>query len=294
MPFNLQYDEPVFRPPAEANSAIIQVTLGCSWNQCAFCEMYSSKKFRIKKFPDLETEISTLSQIHTGARKIFLADGNAFVLSSDKLLPILYEVNKKFGRIQRISSYALPSDILAKTQEELIEIRNAGLSLLYIGVESGDDELLQLIHKSETFQSTVDGIKKAHAAGFDTSVMVLNGLGGKKYSMQHAINSAKLINEISPKFLSTLTLSLPFGEAHFKNKFKGDYQQQTIVELAKELIVFLENIEISNSIFRSDHVSNNLVLKGILSRDKVEMIHSIHKMIEYCDVNLYPLTSQFL
>lgn len=290
----IHYDEPLFRPPGEANSAIIQATIGCSWNKCAFCEMYTSKKFRLKKFEDLQQEIKVISRHYQGVKKIFLADGNAFVLSAAKLLPILNEINSGFGKTQRISSYALPNDIISKTDEELRQIKDAGLKLLYIGIESGDDELLKLIDKSETFQSTKDGILKAHKAGIDTSVMILNGLGGKKYSRQHAINTATLITEIKPKFLSSLTLSLPFGEAHYRSRFKGEYVQQTIAELAEELMLFIENCNTENTIFRSDHVSNHLVLKGILSRDKNELIEYIRRVLNENDLNAYPVVPPFL
>jgi radical SAM superfamily enzyme YgiQ (UPF0313 family) len=291
---SIKYNEPLFRPPAEANSAIIQATIGCSWNKCAFCEMYTSKTFRIKKFTDLQTDIALLAKYYQGVKKIFLADGNAFVLSANHLIPILQEINSKFGKLQRISSYALPKDIASKTVTELKEIRDLGLKLLYVGIESGDDELLKRIHKSETFNSSVDGLLKAQEAGIDVSIMVLNGLGGKTYSEQHAMNTAKLINQTSPKFLSSLTLSFPFGQDHYKKKFEGVYIPQTIVELAKELKLFIGQLEIQNSIFRSDHVSNNLVLKGILSRDKEELINLIDHAIDSIDEKLYPRTPSML
>jgi len=284
----IKYNEPVFRPPAEANSAIVQATLGCSWNQCAFCEMYTSKTFRMKKFDDLRDEIKVLSQYYKGVKKVFLADGNAFVLSANHLIPVLHEINQQFGKLQRISSYALPKDILNKTDQELAEIRGLGLKLLYIGIESGDDELLGLVQKRETSQTSAEGILKAQQAGIDVSVMVLNGLGGRKYSQQHAINTATLINRVNPKFLSTLTLSLPLGLPHYQARFKGEYIPQTIVELAQELKLFIEHIDIRDTIFRSDHTSNNLVLKGILSRDKDELINYIQEAINSIDARLYP------
>ncbi len=290
----INYEEPVFRPPAEANSAIIQATIGCSWNKCTFCEMYTSKKFRTRDFDDIKSDIKTLSKYYQGLKKIFIADGNAFVLSTNKLIPILHEINNQFGKTQRVSSYALPKDIAKKTDEELTEIRKLGLKLLYIGIESGDDELLQLINKGETHNSTVKGILKAHNAGIDTSIMVINGLGGRVYSNQHAINSARLINRVNPKFLSTLTLSLPFGQEHFVKKFKGEYISQTIVELANELKLFIEHTHITDTIFRSDHVSNNLILKGILSRNKKELLEKIESAIKTIDENLYPSTPLIL
>lgn len=291
----IQYNEPLFRPPAEANSAIIQATLGCSWNKCAFCEMYTSKSFQVKPFAQLSDEIKLLANYYQGrAKKVFLADGNAFVLSANKLIPILKEINLNFGKIQRISSYALPSDIISKNVDELKEIREQGLKLLYIGIESGDDEVLKLVNKSETYSSTKEGILKAHEAGIETSVMVLNGLGGKKYSTQHAINTAKLINETNPKLLSTLTLSLPFGEKQYQQKFKGEYIPQTVVELAEEMMLFIEQLDVKDVIFRSDHVSNNLVLKGILGRDKADILNTLQLAIATIDRRAYPITPSIL
>ena len=282
------YNEPVFRPPAEANSAIIQATLGCSWNRCAFCEMYTSKQFKVRKLDELKPEIALLAKYYLGVKKVFLADGDAFVLSANNLIPILHEINQQFGKIQRISSYALPKDILSKTDIELKELRSLGLKLLYIGIESGDDELLQLINKGETSSSTIEGILKAHEAGIETSIMILNGLGGKKYSTQHAVNSAKIVNQLNPKYLSTLTLSFPFGENHFRNKFKGEYIPLTIVELFEELRTFISLTELNNVIYRSNHVSNNLNLQGTLSKDKENLIEQLTKAIMETPCGIYP------
>ncbi len=290
----IEYDEPVFRPPGEARSAILQTTLGCSWNQCAFCEMYTSKKFKARSFEELKPEIETLSKVYKGVKKVFLADGNAFVLSAGKLIPIVNEINNQFGKLQRISSYALPKDILNKSESELKELRNLGLKLLYIGIETGDDELLKLINKGETFNSTIDGIQKAHNAGIETSIMIINGLGGKKYSEKHALKSAEIINKVNPKFLSTLTLSMPYGQDHFQKRFNGEFQQQTIVELFEELKLFIGNLEVENVIYRSNHVSNNLPLQGTLSKDKNQLIESLQYAIENTPENKYPSAPMFL
>lgn len=284
----VSYHEPVFRPPGEANSVIIQATLGCSWNQCAFCEMYRSKAFKARKQDELVSEIKKLGMYYAGAKKIFLADGNAFVLSTQKLIPLLHQINESFGRIQRVSSYALPKDILSKSIDELHELKALGLKLLYVGIETGDDELLKLINKGETYKSTVDGIQKAHQAGIDTSIMIINGLGGRNYSKQHALNSAKIINAVNPKFLSTLTLSLPYGIELFQSKFKGKYIQQNIIELYQELKLFIENTRVENVIFRSNHVSNNLILKGTLAKDNNKLIEIINSAIEITPDNEFP------
>jgi len=273
------YDEPVFRPPSEAGSLIIQATLGCSWNKCAFCEMYSSKKFRARPESDVFNEIKDFASYGGDVRKVFLADGNATVLSTDRLLRIMEVINETFPKVRRISSYALPADLISKSDEELKQLFEAGLKLLYIGIESGDDELLKLINKSETAASTIEGINKAQKAGIQCSVMVLNGLGGKKYSQQHAINSAKLLNEIQPDFLSTLVLSFPYGEEHYKTKFAGDYQSMSTGELLAELKLFLEFTDLKSTVFRSDHASNYLILKGILGRSKQGMIEKLEAAI---------------
>jgi radical SAM superfamily enzyme YgiQ (UPF0313 family) len=285
---SVKYNQPVFRPPAEAYSAIVQVTLGCSWNKCAFCEMYTTKQFKSRNIDDIKNDIRALSALDYRYRKVFLADGDAFVLSASKLLPILEDINKSFKNPLRISAYALPKNILSKTNEELVSLRENGLKLLYIGIESGDDELLRFFNKGETYKSTVDGIKKAHNAGFDTSVMIINGLGGKLYSEQHALNSAKLINEINPKFLSTLTLSFHFGSEHFSDRINFDFRQQTVRELLIELKMFIEDLNVENVIFRSNHVSNNLALKATLSKDKQMVISQIEHEIQNIPAGLFP------
>jgi len=190
--FPIQYDEPIFRPPSEAYSLIIQVTHGCSWNKCAFCEMYTSKKFKVRSEEDVFKEIEKVSIYSKDIRKIFLADGNAMVLSTAKLLRLLNKLNDTFPKLNRISAYAIAKDLENKSVEELKELYDAGLKLLYVGIETGDDELLKLINKGETYDSTVRNLLKAKEAGIKSSVMIINGLGGKKYSEQHAIHSAGL------------------------------------------------------------------------------------------------------
>ena len=213
----MQYNTPLFRPPSEANSLIFQITLGCSWNKCAFCEMYTSIHFKVRKEEEIIDEINTAArEINYPIRKVFLADGDSMVLSTKKLLNILNVINKAFPKIQRISAYALPKNLSSKSLEELIELREAGLKLVYVGIESGDDELLKLIDKGETYASTIEGLLKAKQAGINSSVMILSGLGGLKYSEQHARNSAGILNKIQPLYASTLVLSFPFGVDGYK------------------------------------------------------------------------------
>jgi radical SAM superfamily enzyme YgiQ (UPF0313 family) len=211
---------------------------------------------------------------------VFLADGNAMVLSVGKLLKILEAINTHFPKINRVSAYALPKDLLSKTDDELLQLYNAGLKLIYVGIESGDDEVLDLVNKGETHETTVAGLIKAHNAGFKSSVMILTGLGGSKYYEQHAIESARILNAVEPAYASTLVLSFPYGVDHFKNRFKDEYIQMNTLELLKELELFIEHTDLKETIFRSDHASNYLVLKGILSRDKELFLDQIKAAID--------------
>ncbi len=277
--YPLVYDEPLFRPPSEAYSVIFQVTLGCSWNKCAFCEMYTSKKFKVKPENIVFEEIERIAKLAPDTRKIFLADGNAFVLSFPKLNKIVDKLNSNFPKLNRISAYALPSDIIKKTDAELKQLADSGLKLLYIGIESGDNELLNLINKNETYRSTIEALIKARKAGIKLSVMILNGLGGQKYSYQHALNSAKAINEIQPEYLSTLVLSFPYGQNHYAQKFKADFAMLDTISLIEEMGTFIQNLELENTVFRSDHASNYLILKGILNRDKELLLKRIEQVL---------------
>lgn len=285
MPDVIDYDEPLFRPPSEAYSLIFQVTLGCSWNKCAFCKMYSTKEFRVRKEGEVIAEIKEAGKYYRDIRKIFLADGNAMALSTGKLMRILESIKEHFPNVSRVSSYALPRDIMAKTPEELKQLYDAGLQLLYVGIESGDDDVLRMINKCETFNSTVDGLLKAQEAGIKLSVMIVNGLAGEKYMRQHAENSALILNKIQPFYFSTLVLMLPQGVQDYKQKFEGEYIPMNEKDLLKELEILFQNTQLERTIFRSDHASNFMVLKGTLSRDKEKFIRQIQHYIDILPEN---------
>ena len=273
----IHYIEPLYRPPSEADSLILQITNGCSWNKCAFCEMYTApqKKFSVKKEAEVFTEIEAAAALYPQARRIFLADGDAMVLSTRRLLAILHKINRHFPRLNRISSYCLPRNVQTKSAQELAQLQAAGLRLVYVGVETGDDSLLRLIAKGETFASTTDALLKLHTANIKSSVMILNGLGGKPYSEQHALNSARLVNAVQPHYLATLVVSFPLGQKRFLNHFPEDFSLLDQVGLFQEMACFIENTELKNTIYRSDHASNYLILKGILGRDKQALLSKI-------------------
>ncbi len=278
--FPIQYDEPLFRPPSEARSLILQITLGCSWNKCSFCEMYTSKSFQARRESDVFDEIDSFKPYATQIRRIFLADGDPLVLSTQRLLKILNRLKETFPNLNRVSTYASPSNLARKSNEELKELYDAGLTLLYVGIESGDSEVLTCIQKGETFETTINGLNKSKAVGMNSSVMIINGVGGVDLSRKHAINSAKVLNETQPKYASTLVLTTHKGLVHYKDRFLGEFKQLNQLELFTELHQFMEHLNLTETIFRSDHASNNLILKGILGRDKEKFLSQIETAIE--------------
>jgi len=277
----IKYDEPLFRPPSEAYSLILQLTLGCSWNECAFCEMYTSKRFKTRSFEDVKNEIDSLKPYSQQIKKVFLADGNALVLSTRRLLEVLNYLSISFPGLNRVSSYAIAKDLNSKSVGEIKELVNAGLKLVYVGIESGDNEVLKRVNKGETFESTRTGLLRAKEAGLKVSVMILNGLGGKMLSNQHAVNSAKIANETQPEYLSTLVMSFPYGESRFISRFDGVFEKLDPPGLINEMKIFIEALELENTVFRSDHASNYLVLKGNLNRDKQKLTDRINYALNY-------------
>ncbi|MDX1588837.1 MAG: radical SAM protein [Oleiphilaceae bacterium] len=278
--FPIQYIEPVFRPPSEARSLILPVTNGCSWNQCTFCEMYTQpqKQFRARKDDDIRGDIRRAARLGS-VRRVFLADGDAMVLPTRRLLQILDWLHEAFPGLERISSYCLPRNLRRKSVEELAELRARGLEMLYIGVESGDDTVLARVNKGETAASEIDALQRIHAAGITSSVMILNGLGGRRYSEQHAIASARVVNETQPRFVSTLVVSFPQGEERFRAGFP-EFEPLDPSELFQEVGLFLEHTRLENSVFRSDHASNYLVLRGELNRDRDRLLREVKMALE--------------
>ncbi len=273
----LNYIEPVFRPPSEWQSLILQVTNGCSWNHCRFCDMYTApqKKFRAQKLDKIEQDIIAAATSGQTFRRIFLADGDAMTLPFKRLEAICLLIKEHLPQVTRVSSYCLPRNINNKTVEELACLKALGLSLLYVGCESGDDEVLQRVNKGETFDSSLAALNKMKAAGMKSSVMILNGLGGVALSEQHAVGSAKLMNAAQPDYLSTLVVSFPLGKQRMDDSFEGSFKLPDQQGLFTEMLCLVEHLELNKTIFRSDHASNYLVLKGVLGKDKVAFIEQI-------------------
>lgn len=277
----IRYIDPVFRPPSEAESLILPITDGCSWNKCTFCEMYTApqKKFRAR------TEEETLDSIKrcgerfgNSIRRVFLADGDALALPTRRLTSVLMAIRKHLPSVRRVSSYCLPRNLSKKPVSELEELRSLGLTLAYVGAESGDDTVLQKVNKGETFESARDALDKLGDAGITRSVMLLNGLGGKTLSRQHANNSARLINATQPEYVATLVVSFPGGENRFRAGFP-EWEALDQMSLFTEMECLISALELRRSVFRSDHASNWLVLKGTLGAEKERLLKEIRMAI---------------
>lgn len=277
----IRYVEPVFRPPSEAESLILPVTDGCSWNHCTFCEMYTApqKAFRARAEDEVLESIRRTGALYGDqVRRVFLADGDALVLPTRRLLTILEAIRTHMPAVRRVSSYCLPRNLRKKPQAEIDALAAAGLKMVYVGAESGDDTVLAAVNKGETFDSTRAALDLLGAAGITRSVMILNGLGGPGHSEAHAMASARLANLTQPEYLSTLVVSFPTGEARLRAGFP-EWAPLDQAALFREMEQFLSALELKRTVFRSDHASNWLVLKGTLGADKARLLAEVRAAI---------------
>ena len=273
----LNYDAPLYRPPSEANSLIFQVTLGCSFNQCSFCDMYRSKEYSERTWDEVKGEIDMMAKIMPDTQRVFLADGDAINLSTEYMVKILKYIREKFSSIERISCYAMPMNLLKKTPEDLQELYDAGLNMLYLGIESGSDIVLRKVTKGATSKTIIKACNKAKDVGFKLSCMVILGLGGKKYSKENAIETGKVISASKPDFVGALTLYLENGiKDEFITKWGGEFVKIDDNESLEELELLVSNINAENQIvFRANHGSNAYNIAGTFPQDKDEMLEKI-------------------
>ncbi|MGO9172637.1 MAG: radical SAM protein [Rhodomicrobium sp.] len=277
----IRYVAPVYRPPSESDSLILPVTDGCSWNRCTFCEMYTApqKRFRPRSEEEVRDSIRSCGEeFGNEVKRVFLADGDAMALSTRRLVTVLEAIRRELPSVRRISSYCLPRNLRNKSPAELKELAALGLSLVYVGAESGDDEVLARVNKGETFATALDALEKLGQAGIKRSVMILNGLGGQALSQQHAINSAALMNAAQPEYLATLVVSFPQGEERLRANFP-EWEPLSVLGLMQEMEVFMSALELKRTVFRSDHASNWLILKGTLGADKPRLLQELRSAI---------------
>lgn len=275
----IQYEGTLYRPPSEANSLILQATIGCSYNDCSFCGMYREKRFRVRPLEELKAEIAWAAQHMGDVSKVFLADGDALMAKSRFLAAILDELRSTFPHLRRVSCYASPQSLQVRSVEEMSMLREKGLDLYYLGIESGSDRVLEHLTKGVDGVEMIRVADKASAAGVKLSCMILLGVGGRKHSSEHALDSARVVSAIQPKFVSTLVVTPVEGTPLFEQAQRGELDEMNPVELAAELREFLAALSMKRSIFRSNHASNFLALKGNLPRDQVALVAFLDQVL---------------
>lgn len=279
----MRYNMPLFRPPSEANSLIIQATLGCSHNKCTFCNMYKGKKFTIKSFQELKEEIDYIRKNidWKSVNRIFLADGDSLIIKFSELKKTLNYIKESFPNCKRISMYASPKSIELKTIEELKELKSLGVFMVYLGLESGDDEILRMVKKGATSEEILKCGKKVKESGIKLSVTAIAGLGGLEKTYQHRVNTGKVISEMAPEYFSILTLMYDKNTEIYEEIFNKKFTILENYEVLDEINGIIKNIH-SNSpiIFRCNHASNYVMLEGTLPKDKEKILKNISSSLE--------------
>jgi len=276
----LIYEGVVYRPPSEAGSWILQATIGCSHNRCTFCNMYKDKSFRIRSVQELEDEIHKVRELYPDIRRVFIADGDALMIRTEDLKYLLSEIRASFHKLERIGIYASPKSIHSKTDDELISLYEAGLGIAYLGLESGDPEILLRVRKGDTREGIISAGKRLKASGIKLSITAISGLGGKERWREHALMTASAVNEIRPHYLGLLTLMVEQGTELWTSVQAGSFQLLTPDEAARETLSLLQELDCDGLVFRSNHASNYVALKGTLNMDRDKLISQLKRAIE--------------
>ena len=264
------YDYPLYRPPSEADSMIFQVTLGCSFNQCSFCNMYRTKEYAERPWNEIKVEIDMAAKFYPNTRRVFLADGDALNLPKYRMIQILQYLHCKFPELERISCYAMPMNLLKKKEDELEEIRAAGLNMLYIGIESGSDTVLRKVTKGATYRATVQACQKVKHNGYILSCMVILGLGGKTYTKEHIADTARILNEMAPDYVGALTLYLEEGiYDEFMTKFAEPFVTLDDIDVLDEIDRLVASLNPTKPVvFRANHASNVYSIGGTIPKER--------------------------
>lgn len=271
----MRYEGRLYRPPSEADALIVQATIGCSWNHCTYCDMYRDKTFRVRDVGEAVRDLEAAAQAGASeVAKLFVADGDALTLPVDHWLTLLARARALFPRLSRVSSYAMARNVNEKTDAELAELREAGLTRLYIGPESGDDETLKRIAKGDDAAAHVRAAERARAAGMELSVIVLLGIGGERREA-HAVATAELLTRMNPEFASALTVTVVPGTPLHTLARKGRFAVPPVPELLRELRVIVDLARPTDTLFRTNHASNYLPLGGRLPRDRARILDTI-------------------
>ena len=277
----MRYEGKLYRPPSEAYSLIIQATIGCSHNKCTFCSMYKEDKFRIRPTEEIIEDLILGRKYYKNVKRVFLADGDALIIKTEELIKILQAIKNIFPECERVGIYGSPKSILLKSKEELEELKGLGLGIVYLGLESGSDIVLKDIKKGVNSQEMIDAGNKIKASNIELSVTLISGIGGKKHSTIHAIESARVLNEMKPDYIGLLTLLLEEGTELYEDVQSGKFQLLSPIEVLLETKTLVENLEVENCIFRSNHASNYLPLRGTLMEDKELILVQIEEGLRY-------------
>ena len=276
----MRYEGRVFRPPSEAYSLIVQVTVGCSHNKCTFCDMYKEKRFHLRKLEDVLEDFNIARRQYRYIERVFLADGDALIRKTEDLAAILKHIRKVIPECQRVTSYGSPKSILTKSPEDLALLQSLGLEMIYLGLESGNEQVLKHINKGVTVEDIVRAGQMVKDAGMKLSVTAISGLGGTEMWKEHAIDTAKAFSRMKPDYIGLLTLMFE-GDVPLRRECEeGKFHLLTAPQVAKETLLMLEHIDSEGSVFRSNHASNYLTLKGTLNRDREAMCEQIRTALE--------------
>lgn len=274
----MKYEGVIIRPPSEAGSLLLQVTVGCSHNKCTFCPTYKGERFRIKSFEEIEEDILEASG-YGAIRRVFICDGDALIIPQKKLLPIIKSIKQNIKSVERIGTYANAKSILRKTPEELKELREAGISIAYLGVETGNEELLKKIRKGATYEQLVEGGRRIKDAGITLSVTVLLGIGGIEMSEAHAVDTARILTDIDPDYVGALTVMIVPGTQLYDEQVSGEFQLPDTFGFLEELRLMIEKSDFTDCFFTANHASNYLPIKARMPEEKEETLRTIQSVI---------------
>ncbi len=282
----MRYEGNIFRPFSEANSYLLQCTVGCSHNKCTFCGMYKDKKYRVRGLDEIKEDIRMAKKQFGDVEKVFLCDGDAIAIETPVLLEILNELKLAFPSLRHVGAYVGPQSTLSKSISELIELREAGLAKAYLGVETGDERVLKEINKGVTYDEMLSAGQSLVQAGMNLSSMILLGIAGRgPRSKEHALATAKITNEMKPHYLAALTVTPVPGTTLYRHIERGEFQVPDPFETLEEMKVLFENLTIDNLKFVGIHASNYLPINGTLQRDRAKMLATINSVLDSKDLS---------
>lgn len=281
----MRYEPPIYRPPSEAYSLIIQVTLGCAHNKCTFCSSFQTKPFRIRTMEEVRAHLEEARREYRYVEKIFLADGDSLIIPTKRLLEILDYIKVLFPECQRVGTYGSTKAINLKGEDDLKRLAERGLGIIYMGLESGNEEILKDINKGVTAKEMITAGQKVKKAGIPISITAISGLGGRAKIAEHARDTALVLSKIDPDYIGLLTLMLVEGTVMYDQYKSGKFELLTPKEVMLESKIFLENIDVTDCVFRANHASNYLPLKGTLPKDRAALLDLLSRaMISSDDI----------